>query len=699
MLRPAPAGALTITTKLNHKGTAQYQQGGIIVYGDDDNYIKLDRTSTNTAAATTKTEFVEFVQEVAATARNATADHTANLPAAQDPNMWLRIVYNGTNLIGQYSPDGTHLDAAPARPRRRCRRTPKIGFFALSNAATTTVDAVFDWWQVEGTNAPAIPGCTHGPEHQPGDQLRDAHAERRRHHRHGDQLRRGRHRRRRRHAHLRVGLRRHDDVRAAEPDEDLHHAGHLHGQGHGVRRQGRHRHPDAQRGRHAGQPRPDGDRRADARRAPSPPGTSIAFTATGTDADGDTLTYSWDFGDSTPASTQQNPSHTYANAGTYAAKVTVSDGKGGTGDGHGQRGRRRAPTPTRRSPRRARPRATPRVGVPVAFTATGTDPDGDPLTYSWNFGDSTSSTEQNPTHAFPTAATFSVVVTVSDGKGGTGTATLSVVVQANRNPTISPPRPPAATASRRSRRTFAATATDPDGHAVTYAWDLDGDGTFETTGQNPRSPTPRPASTRRCCGSPTRSAARPRARSTRQRVRRAAGPERPLQRARLLQDGRVPALGDPGRARGDPEARAPRTTSPSTRPRTRRCSPTRSSSRYDLVVFNSTTGDVLNDTQQAAFERFIRAGNGYAGIHSATDTEYGWPWYGQLTGAYFRNHPNGTPTATVVVEDPTKPSTQGLPARWTRVDEWYNFQGIVNPVVNGGGTDVSPRGKRRSTCC
>ena len=81
-------------------------------------------------------------------------------------------------------------------------------------------------------------------------------------------------------------------------------------------------------------------------------------------------------------------------------------------------------------------------------------------------------------------------------------------------------------------------------------------------------------------------------------------------------------------------------------------------SRYDLVVFNSTTGDVLTDTQQAAFERFIRAGNGYTGIHSATDTEYGWPWYGRLTGAYFRNHPNGTPTATVVVED----AEQGLHA-------------------------------------
>ena len=44
--------------------------------------------------------------------------------------------------------------------------------------------------------------------------------------------------------------------------------------------------------------------------------------------------------------------------------------------------------------------------------------------------------------------------------------------------------------------------------------------------------------------------------------------------------------------------------------------------RYDVVVWLSTTGDVLTDAQQAAFERYIRAGGGYAGIHAASDTEY-----------------------------------------------------------------------------
>ena len=112
---------------------------------------------------------------------------------------------------------------------------------------------------------------------------------------------------------------------------------------------------------------------------------------------------------------------------------------------------------------------------------------------------------------------------------------------------------------------------------------------------------------------------------------------------------------------------------------------------FDAVVFLSTTGEVLNDEQQEAFEGYIKGGGAYVGIHSATDTEYAWPWYGEMLGGYFRNHPAGTPTATVNISDPDEPSTEGLPANWARTDEWYNFQGPTNPVVNGGGNDYSPR--------
>jgi len=100
---------------------------------------------------------------------------------------------------------------------------------------------------------------------------------------------------------------------------------------------------------------------------------------------------------------------------------------------------------------------------------------------------------------------------------------------------------------------------------------------------------------------------------------------------------------------------------------------------YDVLVFAHTTEEVLDADQQAAFERFMRSGKGLAGIHSATDTEFDWPFYGELIGAYFRGHP-AIQQATIVVEDATHPSTAMLPARWTRTDEWYSF--IENPRPN-----------------
>lgn len=62
-------------------------------------------------------------------------------------------------------------------------------------------------------------------------------------------------------------------------------------------------------------------------------------------------------------------------------------------------------------------------------------------------------------------------------------------------------------------------------------------------------------------------------------------------------------------------------------------------STFDVVVFLNPSGDALNETQQAAFERFMKKGKGMVGIHSAADFEYEWPFYGELIGGYFKNHP------------------------------------------------------------
>ncbi len=99
--------------------------------------------------------------------------------------------------------------------------------------------------------------------------------------------------------------------------------------------------------------------------------------------------------------------------------------------------------------------------------------------------------------------------------------------------------------------------------------------------------------------------------------------------------------------------------------------------RYRAVVFASTTGDVLDETQQAAFEHYIGNGGGYMGVHAAADTEYDWPWYGQLVGAWFRNHPAGLQSSHVQPERDSQPNGTS----WAVRDELYNYRDNPRPRV------------------
>ncbi|MGK5742192.1 ThuA domain-containing protein [Micromonospora sp. URMC 103] len=95
--------------------------------------------------------------------------------------------------------------------------------------------------------------------------------------------------------------------------------------------------------------------------------------------------------------------------------------------------------------------------------------------------------------------------------------------------------------------------------------------------------------------------------------------------------------------------------------------------QYEAVVFLNTTGDVLNASQQTAFESYIGSGGGYVGVHAAADTEYDWPFYGNLVGAWFASHP-AIQQANVKVENRAHAATAHLPQTWTRTDEWYNYR-------------------------
>ncbi|WP_324026608.1 ThuA domain-containing protein [Maribacter sp. BPC-D8] len=104
--------------------------------------------------------------------------------------------------------------------------------------------------------------------------------------------------------------------------------------------------------------------------------------------------------------------------------------------------------------------------------------------------------------------------------------------------------------------------------------------------------------------------------------------------------------------------------------------------QYSTIIFLSTTGNVLDQYQEAAFERYIQAGGGYVGIHAAADTEYDWGWYNDLAGAQFLSHPRGMPTADFIIKDKNFKATQFFTdSVWTRKDELYNYKNI-NPDIN-----------------
>ena len=99
-------------------------------------------------------------------------------------------------------------------------------------------------------------------------------------------------------------------------------------------------------------------------------------------------------------------------------------------------------------------------------------------------------------------------------------------------------------------------------------------------------------------------------------------------------------------------------------------------SQYAAIIFMNTNRNVLDEAGQAAFQQYIQQGGGFVGVHSAAATEYDWEWYGQLVGAYFKDHPKPQ-EAEVVFTDTVHPSTAHMPKKWTHFDEWYNYR--TNP--------------------
>jgi type 1 glutamine amidotransferase len=101
--------------------------------------------------------------------------------------------------------------------------------------------------------------------------------------------------------------------------------------------------------------------------------------------------------------------------------------------------------------------------------------------------------------------------------------------------------------------------------------------------------------------------------------------------------------------------------------------------KYDVIVFLSTRGNILDTLQQQAFQNYIHRGGGFAGIHAATTTEYTWPWYNKLIGAYFDGHPEPQKAVYTKIDTSFYP-TKKFPATITWMDEIYNFRSVQDSL-------------------
>ena len=105
--------------------------------------------------------------------------------------------------------------------------------------------------------------------------------------------------------------------------------------------------------------------------------------------------------------------------------------------------------------------------------------------------------------------------------------------------------------------------------------------------------------------------------------------------------------------------------------------------RYDAIVLLHTTtnpkrpdSEWLKGPRRTALQAYLRGGGGIVAVHAAADSHYGWDWYGRMIGGRFRSHPEGTPQAELTRTDADHPATRRLPQRFTRVDEWYAYDGF-----------------------
>ncbi len=463
ILQTPPEGDWTVETKMTAPLAKNWQLAGLMLYEDDDHYVKYDIVADNAAGAPAARR-VELRYEDGG---NLTGPGVADLPppASATDTWWLRLTKTGNTYTGAISADGETWTQTPGSVTVELD-DPGLGVMAIGPQQVTPVTVDFDYIRLvtEAENsAPVIGEATATPASGT--------------------------------APLEVDF----DVTATDADEDeLTYSWDFDGDGEADSTQQRPTHTYTEAGTYEaevtvsdGEATDSATVTVEVEEDPSAPQVEafsdvtsgeapleVRFTSTGLDPDGLALTYRWDFGNGDSAFTR-NARYTYAEPGTYTATVTVTDREGKTASDSieitVEETVNDAPTVTASADVTTGP-----APLRVEFDAVGADEEDRPadLEYEWDFGDGGSALGRSPAHRYTAPGTYTATVTVTDSGGETATDTVAIEVT-NTAPTVQAAASPR-TGVAPHKVTFSSQGHDADGGALTYAWDF-GDGGTATT--------------------------------------------------------------------------------------------------------------------------------------------------------------------------------------------------------------------------